>query len=204
MNAFYKLACALVAWSALSVAGGSDAASSLSALPSSAFDMAADNPDRFSYLRPGIDLHQYHGVLLAPLTFIAEADGDWSLQRALPDNPLDQHFRQTITQALQTLGIPVVQTAGEEVLRLRLALGHDPRRSAVEPALDLNQWHDGAAHYLAQIQVAGQVEDSQSGLLLAGSAELGPHAQGRDVMLGRVEHWGRASANRLANALGRC
>ncbi|BEV73461.1 MULTISPECIES: DUF3313 family protein [unclassified Paludibacterium] len=206
MNAFYKLACALVAWSALSMSDGALAAQPLSSLPMTAFQMSQEHPERFSFVRPGVDLSQYRGVMLAPLSFIAASGADWQLQRASADHPLEQHFRLVMSEALQAQGLSLAAEPASDILCLKLALAHPADPALVAASLDLNRLTDGVAHYLSQVQIVGEVADSHSGLLLAGVAQLGqtPHSGGkRSDMTALLDDWSLASASRLAQALGR-
>ncbi|MBV8049032.1 MAG: DUF3313 family protein [Paludibacterium sp.] len=207
MNAFYKLACALVAWSAFSLPNGAQAMQPLSALPASAFNISMAHPDRCSFLRPGIDLSNYHSVLIEPLSFLAPGDnGDWLLLRALPGNPLDHHFRQAMTEALRAHGLTVADAPTADAMRLTLALAYDARTQPVETVLNLAELGDGMAHYLTRVQAVGQVADAHSHLALAGSAELTLSAQrhpaNREDILGILDRWSLASADRIALALG--
>lgn len=207
MNAFYKLACALVAWSALSMSDGALAAQPLSSLPTTAFQMSQAHPERFSFVRPDVDLSQYRGVMLAPLSFIAAAsDADWQLQRARADHPLEQHFRQVMSEALQAQGLALATEPASDILCLKLAVAHPADPALVAASLDLSRLTDGVAHYLSQVQIVGEVADSHSGLLLAGVAQLGqtPHSGGkRSDMTALLDDWSLASASKLAQALGR-
>ncbi|TDR81414.1 DUF3313 family protein [Paludibacterium purpuratum] len=207
MNAFYKLACALVAWSALSLSAGAETMQPLSALPASAYNMSEEHPGRFGFVRPDMDLSHYHGVLLEPLSFLTQSEnGDWLLLRALPDNPLDRHFRQAMIQALHAHGLTVAEAPAPDVMRLQLALALDARKQPVETALNLATLGDSMAHYLRRVQAVGQVVDSQSNLVLAGSAELltttRPAPADREEMLGMLDSFSLASADRIALILG--
>jgi hypothetical protein len=207
MTAFYKLACALVAWSALSLSSGAQAMQPLSSLPASAFTVSMAHPGRCGFVCPDIDLSVYRSVLIEPLSFLSPSEnGDWLLQRALPDNPLDRHFRQAMALALHAHGLTVTDTPAADAMRLSLALAYDASTMPVETVLNLDTLGDGMAHYLTRVQAVGQVADSQSQRVLAGSAELTTSAQhhpaGRNEVLRMLDSWSLASADQIALVLG--
>lgn len=64
---------------------------SLQAIPLTAFQQSESNPNQRVYKEPGVDLRQYNEVLLDPLQFIRQENGQWYLLTANepePDWPL--------------------------------------------------------------------------------------------------------------------
>lgn len=211
MNAFYKLACALVAWSALSLSAQAAAMETLSALPQQAFQVSTEHPDRLVYLKPGIDLGAYQAVMIEPLTMLGKQQGDWTLLVAEARSSEAQRYHQALTSALEQHGVQVASQPGPGVMRLRLALaiGDTPHPDlAMQNTINLEHIADGVDHYMAQISAVGQLEDSQSGALLAGGVDLknqqalNNSAQTAEPLSHTLSVWTEDSAARLAEALG--
>ena len=212
MNAFYKLACALVAWSALSLAAQASAFETLSALPQQAFQVSSAHPERLSYLNPGIDLADYRSVIIEPLTLIGKQQGDWTLQVAAAHSQAAVRYHQALTEALQRYGVAVVEHAAPGVMRLRLALaiGDTPHPGlAMQSSINLEHLASGVDHYMAQVAAVGQLEDAQTGALLAGGVDLKTKqslllaANQTEALSHTIRLWSQDSAQRLAEALGR-
>lgn len=211
MNAFYELACALVAWSALSLTAPAAAMDSLAAMPTDAFSFSVEHPGRFGYLNPGADLSRYRGVLIEPLATLGKEQGDWTLKVVDADHPLERNFHLALADALAARGVPVTDEPAPGVLRLRLALTVGERahpQLAAQSAFNLEQLAHGVDRYMQQVLAVGQIEDAMDGTLLGGSAELRTTA-GRIVpaetadLASLVAAWSESSAQRLALALGR-
>lgn len=90
-------------------------------------------------------------------------------------------------------------------LRLALSLGEDNALAeqngrATVVSSDLN-------HYLSRLLAVGQIEDAQSGHLLAGSAALQPILNSQPLLLAPeqvrpwLDNWAQASAEHIAQAL---
>lgn len=208
MNAFYKLACALVAWSALSLAAQAAAFETLSALPQQAFQVSSAHPERLSYLNPSINLADYRSVMVEPLTLIGKQQGDWTLQVAEAHSQAALRYRLALTEALQQHGVRVVEQAAPGVMRLRLALAIDDQPHpdlTMQNSINLEHLASGVDHYMAHIAAVGQLEDALSGALLAGGVDLktaAPQASKPSEPLSRtIRLWSQDSAQRLAEAL---
>jgi hypothetical protein len=205
MNAFYKLATALVAWSALSLTAQAATLDALASLPSDAFIFSVEHPESFGYMKPGIDLSRYHSVLIEPLALLGKQRDEWLLLVAAPSHPMEQHFRQTMTDALESRGFDIASAPGPDVMRLRLAVSLAQRnvdpKQPVQSAFNLDTLADGVDHYMTQVATVGQVEDSLSGGLLAGSADLRPETPviltPGNNQLGALDIWSSTSAERL-------
>jgi hypothetical protein len=217
MNAFYQLACALVAWSALSLTAQTAALEALSSLPSEAFQLFPGMPPCFTYLRPGIDLTVYSAVLIEHLALLGQTTEQWQLCVTTRQHPLEHHYRARLTQALHELGIAVASVSAPGVMRLRSALViHTPPQATLAPwltphasAINLDR-HRALGHYLAQVTTIGQLEDAVNGELLAGSAELRHSPALRACaaptpaeLAERTEQLASGHATRLAHALAR-
>jgi len=211
MNSCYKLACALVAWSALSLTAQAASFDALTALPNEAYLSAPDYPDRYLYRLPGIDLSAYHGVLIEPLVLLGQQQGDWTLQIAAQHSAPQRQYRAHLEQQLQQRGIAIASAPGPGVLRLRVALACDEPLLGCEPQSDarfnLETLASGVDHYLAWVSTIAQVEDSQSGQPLVGSVDLkNSPAQHRPLdqehLSVMLEGWASAAATRLAQAIG--
>jgi hypothetical protein len=211
MNSFYKLACALVAWSALSLSAQATAMQSLSALPEQAFQISSTHPEHLGYLSPGVNLANYQSIMIEPLTMLGKHQGDWTVLVAAAQSPEAQRFQQTLTQTLALHGLQVVDQAGPGVMRLRLALsiGDTPHAPlATQNSINLEHLADGVDHYMAQVAAVGQLEDSLSGALLAGGVDLKDQlstqheSQIQQPELSQVIRlWTEHSAQRVAHAL---
>jgi hypothetical protein len=210
MNAFYKLATALVAWSALSLTAQAATLDALAALPNDAFIFSVEHPESFGYLMPGTDLARYHGVLIEPLALLGKQHDDWLLLVAAPSHPMEQHYRQAMHDALAARGFAVADAPGPGVMRLRLAMSLALANRNVDPdqpirtSLNLDTLASGVDHYMTQIAAVGQLEDSLSGNLLAGSADL--HAEPSLILpashslQGALDDWCATSVERIQQA----
>lgn len=64
---------------------------SLQAIPLTAFQQSESNPNQRIYKEPGVDLRQYHAVLLDPLQFIRQENGQWYLLTANEQNEIGRY-----------------------------------------------------------------------------------------------------------------
>jgi hypothetical protein len=213
MHSFYKLACALVAWSALSLTAQAATQDALSGLPRDAFQRSTEHPDRFIYRTPGTDLHAYHGVLIEPLAFFGKDQGDWKILVAAEDNPVEQHYRAKLTDVLLQHGVAIAEAPGPGIVRLRSALmtsdGTAPE--VLQPCrAEFNLAHrvNGVNAYLHAITAIAQVEDALNGGLLAGSVDFSNtpfHAPKGSMtqtdLLRLIDHLAEDSGARLARIL---
>lgn len=210
MNAFYKLATALVAWSALSLTAQATTLDALAALPRDAFIFSIEHPESFGYLKPGIDLTRYRGVLIEPLALLGKQHDEWLLLVAAPTHPMERYFRQAMTAALGARGLEIASAPAPDVMRLRLAMSLSLANRNVDPKQPVQASHNldllasGVDHYMTQVAAVGQLEDSLSGDLLAGSADLRAE-QSLIVPSGgnlqdAIDNWCATSAERLRQA----
>ncbi|KMN76258.1 hypothetical protein VK98_21945 [Chromobacterium sp. LK11] len=186
-------------------------------LPSEAFHPSPDHAGQVLYLQPGVDLKRYHGILIEPLIFLGrQADGQWQATAADEHNRLDACYRSSLARALCSEGLPVASSAGPGIARLRVAVGHMLRelaeadaRRPLPAALNLARFADDIDPYLAQVSTVGQLEDSESGLLLAGGVNLlGNNPDPADAqpsnaewLQQRVDLWSRDHARQMAQHL---
>ncbi|MCP1289283.1 MULTISPECIES: DUF3313 family protein [Chromobacterium] len=218
MKPFFKLACALMASALLANIGhAGEPPENLVLLPSEAFHPNPEHAGQVLYLQPGVDLKRYHGILIEPLIFLGrQADGQWLATAADEHNRLDACYRNSLARALCREGLPVAAAPGPGIARLRVAVGDMLRelagpkeRRPVKTALNLARFADDIDPYLAQVSTVGQLEDSESGLLLAGGVNL----LGKDMDLAnaqpsnaewlqqRVDLWSSHHARQMAQHL---
>ncbi|QOD83557.1 DUF3313 family protein [Chromobacterium haemolyticum] len=218
MKPFFKLACALMASALLANIGhAGDKPENLVLLPSEAFHPSPDHAGQVLYLQPGVDLKRYHGILIEPLIFLGrQADGQWQATAADEHNRLDACYRNSLARALCLEGLPVANAAGPGIARLRVAVGDMLRelagpdaRRPLQASLNLARFADDIDPYLAQVSTIGQLEDSESGLLLAGGVnllgkELNPddaQPSNAEWLQQRVDLWSRHHARQMAQHL---
>jgi hypothetical protein len=203
------------AWAASSL----PAAESLLSLPAGALQPNPQQAGQLVYRKPGIDLKTYHSLIIEPLTFIEhQPDGQWQLLQAGEANRIDRAYRDQLQQALQTAGIAVVQEPAPGVARLRVAITgfrHDKPGLAVsdfipvKAVFNLARKAIGAEPYLLQVSTLGQLEDAQSGMLLAGSVDAIDNAGSKtldqpitlEMLQNTITRWSQRNATQLAQQL---
>lgn len=195
------------------------AADNLFTVPISALQPSKDNPAQKLYLKPGVDLKAYTAIWLEPMYFMRhDSKGNWELLQSADESRIASYFQQKMTQELQAAGIPVVTQAGPGVARMRVAvtgLAQDRPGMDVTDILpikavfNLGRIAAGKEPYLMKVGSMAQLEDSESGSLLAGSVNLRQSKKTAtkdeplklELIKGTIDDWCRDSAKLLAKAL---
>ncbi|STQ90762.1 DUF3313 domain-containing protein [Iodobacter fluviatilis] len=151
-------------------------------VPLSAFKPSDKDASRRLYVQPGISLKDYNAVLIEPLYFMRHSEeSNWQLLQGSEENKIAEYFHKKMTGELRKAGIAVVQEAGPGVAKMRVAItGLAQERPGIDvidvlPAkavINLARLAAGKEPYLMKIGNIAQLEDSQSGSLLAGSVNL--------------------------------
>lgn len=194
-------------------------AESLLSLPAGALQPNPQQTGQLVYHRPGVNLKTYHSLIIEPLAFIEhQPDGQWQLLQAEQASRIDQAYRDQLQQALQAAHIAVVQDAAPGVARLRVAITgfrHDKPGLAVsdfipvKAVFNLARKAVGAEPYLLQVSTLGQLEDAQSGMLLAGSVDTIDKAGSKtldqpitlEILQNTITRWSQRNARQLAQLL---
>jgi len=195
------------------------AADNLFTVPISALQPSKDNAAQKLYLKPGVDLKAYNAIWLEPLYFMRhDGKGNWELLQSAEENRISSYFQQKMTQELQQVGIPVVSQSGPGIARMRVAvtgLAQDRPGVAVtdllpfKAAINLTRIVAGKEPYLMKVGSMAQLEDSESGSLLAGSVNLRQSKKTAtkdeplklELIKSAIDDWCRDSAKLLAKAL---
>ncbi|MCW3481478.1 DUF3313 domain-containing protein [Neisseriaceae bacterium JH1-16] len=200
----------------LALAAAPDA---LLALPKEAFQHSPSEPHTYRYQKPGSDLRRYRQILIAPLAFLSKApSGDWKFSVADERNKISQYFQQSLKTQLQQRGIETVEVPGPDALRLQVAVTTVTEEKPglkpidilpVKAVFNLARNAAGLEPYLVKISTLGQLEDSQSGELLAGAIDLKQADKAKsgkgpltlDYIETMIDKWNSQTADRLAKAL---
>lgn len=192
---------------------------SLLSLPAEALQPNPQQAGQLVYQRPGVNLKMYHSLIIEPLAFIEhQPDGQWQLLQAGEASRIDRAYRDQLQQALQTAGIAVVQEPAPGVARLRVAITgfrHDKPGLAVsdfipvKAVFNLARKAVGAQPYLLRLSTMGQLEDAQSGILLAGSVDAIDKAGSKtldqpitlEMLQNTITRWSQRTAAQLAQQL---
>ncbi len=196
----------------------SESPETLFSLPMDSFKPSGRNDAQRLYLAPGAQLNRYHAVVLEPLYFIRQqGEGNWELLQGAEKNAITRYFQTVMTRELQKAGMAVADAPGDNVMRLRVAItGLDPEKpgmSALDilPAkaiINLTRLAAGKERYLVKVASMAQLEDSQSGALLAGSVNLRHSSKTLQknqplelsTLQGMIDIWCRDSAAQIARA----
>lgn len=191
----------------------------LFSLPLTAFKAAARDATQKLYRAPDAQLSAYKSIVVEPLYFMRhQPDGDWQLLQSGEENRIAAYFQQRMTEELHKVGIPVSREALPDSARLRVAVtGMAQQRPGVE-ALDilpikavfnLGRLAAGKEPYLTKVASMAQLEDANSGKLLAGSVNLRKGDKSRqrgepvrlEALQGLIDDWCRDSARLLARGM---
>jgi hypothetical protein len=191
----------------------------LFSVPLEALQPSKDNPSQKLYVKPGVVLKDYKAILLEPMYFMRHDDkGNWELLQSAEESRIASYFQQKMTQELQKTGIAVGTDAGPGVARMRVAVtGLAQERPGVEVSdilpvkavFNLTRIAAGKEPYLMKVGSMAQLEDSESGSLLAGSVNLRQSKKTAykdeplklEIIKSAIDNWCRDSAKLLAKAL---
>ncbi|QSR41622.1 DUF3313 domain-containing protein [Aeromonas dhakensis] len=193
---------------------------SLQAIPLTAFQQSESNPNQRIYKEPGVDLRQYNEVLLDPLQFIRQENGQWYLLTANEQNEIGRYYHATFQRELLNHGVKIATSPGPGVLRVQAAITNfdltrpDPRLRDLLPAkiaINVTREVIGKEPYLLRVGSMAQLLDSQSGKLLVRvmDARESPDTTHKESpitageMAKMIDQWAAARAKQLADNLGR-
>lgn len=193
---------------------------SLFTLPLSAFQKSSKNPGQAVYLQPGVNLHAYRKVIVeAPLFLQKNEQGEWTLLQPSEESRIASYFQQTLAAEIAKTGLTVTDEAGPDVLRLRVAvtgMGQvRPDKKVVDilpakAAINLTKQVVGREPYLLRVGTMAQLENAQTGELLAGSVNQRQTSKSKfkdeqitlELLQKEIDTLCRNSARQLALALG--
>lgn len=193
---------------------------SLQAIPLTAFQQSESNPNQRIYKEPGVDLRQYNEVLLDPLQFIRQENGQWYLLTANEQNEIGRYYHATFQRELLNHGVRIATAPGPGVLRVQAAITNfdltrpDPKLRDLLPAkiaINVTREVIGKEPYLLRVGSMAQLLDSQSGKLLVRvmDARESPDTTHKESpitageMAKMIDQWAAARASQLADNLGR-
>ncbi|HDZ8928876.1 TPA: DUF3313 domain-containing protein [Aeromonas dhakensis] len=193
---------------------------SLQAIPLTAFQQSESNPNQRIYKEPGVDLRQYQQVLLDPLQFIRQENGQWYLLTANEQNEIGRYYHATFQRELLNHGVRIATAPGLGVLRVQAAITNfdltrpDPKLRDLLPAkiaINVTREVIGKEPYLLRVGSMAQLLDSQSGKLLVRvmDARESPDTTHKESpitageMAKMIDQWAAARAKQLADNLGR-
>ncbi|MFQ2323034.1 DUF3313 domain-containing protein [Aeromonas dhakensis] len=193
---------------------------SLQAIPLTVFQQSESNPNQRIYKEPGVDLRQYNEVLLDPLQFIRQENGQWYLLTANEQNEIGRYYHATFQRELLSHGVRIATAPGPGVLRVQAAITNfdltrpDPKLRDLLPAkiaINVTREVIGKEPYLLRVGSMAQLLDSQSGKLLVRvmDARESPDTTHKESpitageMTKMIDQWAAARAKQLADNLGR-
>jgi len=80
---------------------------SLQTVPLSAFQPSESNPNQRVYKEPGVDLRQYNEVLLDPLQFIRQENGQWYLLTTSEQSLIGRYYHDKFQSELISHGVKI-------------------------------------------------------------------------------------------------
>ena len=144
--------------------------------PLSAFQPSKANPNQMVYQEPGVDLKQYHSVMIDPLLFVKrDESGKVIFLSAGAQNDIGNYFQQQLRRDLAQQGVQVSDQAGAGVARIQAAVtGLDLQKPDMKIrdllptklAIDLTKKAVGKESYLVDVSSMTQLVDSTSNKLL--------------------------------------
>lgn len=193
---------------------------SLQAIPLTAFQQSESNPNQRIYKEPGVDLRQYQQVLLDPLQFIRQENGQWYLLTANEQNEIGRYYHATFQRELINHGVRIATAPGPGVLRVQAAITNfdltrpDPKLRDLLPAkiaINVTREVISKEPYLLRVGSMAQLLDSQSGKLLVRvmDARESPDTTHKESpitageMAKMIDQWAAGRASQLADNLGR-
>lgn len=183
MKPFVNVLSAFVlAMAILPVAHAVEEKPSLFTLPLEAFKVNPDNKNQKLYLKPGVELKNYHAVIIEPLVFTHhQPDGEWQIVVIEEQSRIAQYFHHSLAAALLAENIAVVTEPGPGIARLRVAIAdimqEKPGLSVtdfvpIKAIFNIARKAGGVDPYLVKMSTMAQLEDAESHELLAGSVNL--------------------------------
>ena len=183
MHTVFRLICVLAAAAIfLPPAHAGEAKAPVFALPLDAMQASANNKNQRLYVKPGVDLKQYHSVIIEPLVFTHhQPDGQWQIVLIEEQSRIAQYFQHSLAAALLAENITVATDPGPGIARLRVAISdilqERPGLSVtdlvpVKAIFNIARKAGGAEPYLVKMATMAQLEDSTNHDVIAGSINL--------------------------------
>lgn len=183
-------------------------------LPRSAFKERLGHPGQYGWLKPGVDLSQYHKIMIAPLVILNQtAQQQWQALVTDDQGKIAVLFQQNLVTALQKNGIAVTNQAGPDVIRLRVAVRNIEQDKdgfgitdilPVKVVFNLARIVAGKESYIVRIGTVAQLENAETGELLAGTIGLrqqdkaGKEAISAEKLEKWLDNWNQDIATRIA------
>ena len=198
---------------------GSSSSQSLSS-PMSAFQPSKANPNQMVYQEPGVDLKQYHSVMIDPLLFVKrEASGKVVFLSAGTQNDVGNYFQQQLRRDLAQQGVQVSEQPGVGVARIQAAVtGLDLQKPDMKIrdllptklAIDLTKKAVGKESYFVDVSSMTQLVDSKSNKLLVRAMNMRKESSKvtKDQALTladlkeAIDAWCQVTSKQLATHLG--
>jgi len=186
-------------------------------IPKSQFKPLPDNPSQYVYIKPNAHLDRYTQIWVAPLVILNKETGkQWQALVSDENGQAAQIFQQAMVKALKDRGVRVSDQPGPGVITLRVAVTHVQQDKEgfvasdilpIKAIFNVARMAAGMEKYIVNIDTLGQLEDSQSGELLAGGfgirkqSKSGPSAISLDDFASWTQSWSQDVALRLAKTL---
>ncbi len=200
--------------------GSSSSSSQSLSSPMSAFQPSKANPNQMVYQEPGVDLKQYHSVMIDPLLFVKrEASGKVVFLSAGTQNDVGNYFQQQLRRDLAQQGVQVSEQPGVGVARIQAAVtGLDLQKPDMKIrdllptklAIDLTKKAVGKESYFVDVSSMTQLVDSKSNKLLVRAMNMRKESSKvtKDQALTladlkeAIDAWCQVTSKQLATHLG--
>ncbi|MDI5832415.1 DUF3313 domain-containing protein [Shewanella xiamenensis] len=196
------------------------AMSGFQVVPFDAFKTSETNPNQRIYKEQGVDLRQYNQVLLDPLQFIRQENGQWYLLTVNEQNEIGRYYHTKFKNELTKNGVKIATESGPGVIRVQAAVTNfDLTRPELKLrdllpakiAIDVTKEAIGMEPYLLKVGSMSQLLDSQSGKLLVRvlDARESEDTTQKDTPISAselekmIDQWAASRAKQLADNLGK-
>jgi hypothetical protein len=188
---------------------------SLLRIPKSEFKSYPGDPTHFIYVKPGANLQHYKSVLVAPLVVLQKETGtQWRAVVSDEKGLASRIFQDAMNQALKDKGIRVADQPGPDVVTLRVAVTRVRQNTEgfvpsdilpVKIIFNVARLAAGMQKYMVKIDALGQLQDSQSGQLLAGGFGVRQQSKSgeKPVSLADFSDWAKDWSQDMAGRLAR-
>ena len=211
-----QLVCACASTGSSSSSSSSQSLSS----PMSAFQPSKANSNQMVYQEPGVDLKQYHSVMIDPLLFVKrEASGKVVFLSAGVQNDVGNYYLQQLRRDLAQQGVQISEQPGVGVARIQAAVtGLDLQKPDMKIrdllptklAIDLTKKAVGKESYFVDVSSMTQLVDSTSNQLLvramnmrkASTKVTSDQALTQADLQAAIDDWCLVTSKQLATHLG--
>ena len=200
--------------------GRTPSSSQLLSSPMSAYEPSKANPNQMVYQEPGVDLTQYHSVMIDPLLFVKrEASGKVVFLSAGVQNDVGNYYLQQLRRDLAQQGVQISEQPGVGVARIQAAVtGLDLQKPDMKIrdlfptklAIDLTKKAVGKESYFVDVSSMTQLVDSTSNQLLvramnmrkASTKVTSDQALTQADLQAAIDDWCLVTSKQLATHLG--